>query len=271
MDVVLADGKTIHATSTSYPDMFYALRGAADSFGIVTTFYLQTQPAPSTVVSYSAAFPSALESTKSAADLVLGLQDFALNSPDMDRNITLEIYFNIFGQFEIRGWYFGDQSKFSQHIFPAMLKGLPAAVNTTVESLPWMKALESIAEGEPLVEPLTGYNNHQTFYAKSVVTREAKPLTRTALESFFDYVINKGLTATSPWQTFISLYGGRDSQINAPSPDSAAYSHRDSLWVFQVRLLNLQNHNYTLNSHHYRTSPLQQTHSRHSHPTLRNS
>jgi FAD/FMN-containing dehydrogenase len=53
MDVVLADGRFVHVTPTSYPDLYYALRGAADSIGIITTFHLQTQPAPAHVVSYS--------------------------------------------------------------------------------------------------------------------------------------------------------------------------------------------------------------------------
>jgi hypothetical protein len=82
---------------------------------------------------------------------------------------------------------------------------------------------------EPLVEPLTGYNNHQTFYTKSVVARKAERLSKVALMSYFQYIIDMGLTAAYPWNTFISLFGGKDSQINAPVADSAAYSHRDSL------------------------------------------
>jgi len=234
MDVVLADGRHIHTTSTSYPDIYYALRGAADSFGIVTTFYLQTHPAPSQVVGFSASFTSALKSADIAADIVLRLQKFALSSSHMDRNTTLEVYMDVYGQFIVRGWYFGDRDYFSKTVFSAMLDGMPKPENSTVQYRTWLDALKDIAEGESLIEPLTGYNNHQTFYSKSIVTREAEPLTRNALESFFGYVIDKGLSATHPWNTFISLYGGKDSQINKPSPRSAAYSHRDSLWVFQV-------------------------------------
>ncbi|KAI4906901.1 hypothetical protein J4E90_010104 [Alternaria incomplexa] len=208
MDVVLADGTQLHVTRTTHPELYYALRGAADSIGVVTTFYLQTQPAPAQIVSYSVNFTSALKSPSSVADVLLQLQKFAQSSPLMDRNITLEVYMNIFGTFEVRGWYFGDRTHFSSAVLRAMLEGLPKADNTTIATRNWLDALQDIAEGEPLVEPLTGYDNHQTFYTKSIVTREAKPLTRRALESFA-------------------------GQINVPSPDSAAYSHRDSLWVFQ--------------------------------------
>ncbi|KAJ4365375.1 hypothetical protein N0V95_000522 [Ascochyta clinopodiicola] len=234
MDVVLADGGFVHVTPTSYPDLYYALRGAADSIGIITTFHLQTQPAPAQVVSYSSNFSSALKSADAAADIVFKLQTFVTTSPYVNRNLTLEVYTSVFGDFSVRGWYFGDREYFIQKVFPAMLSGMPTPDNTTVQEDAWLAALENIAEGEPLVEPLTGYNNHQTFYTKSVVTREAKPLSKVALASYFQYIIEKGLTAAYPWNTFISLYGGKDSQINTPAADSAAYSHRDSLWVFQV-------------------------------------
>lgn len=235
MDVVLADGRFVHVTPTSHPDLWYALRGAADSIGIITTFYLQTQPAPAQVVNYSANFSSALKSADAAANVILTLQNFATTSPYIDRNLTVEVYTSVLGEFIVRGWYFGDLDYFSKTVFPAMLNGMATPPdNTTVEEQAWLTALEGIAEGEPLAEPLTGYNRRGTFYIKSIVTREAQPLTKAALTSYYQYIIDKGLTAQFFWNTFISLYGGKDSQINKPAADSAAYSHRDSLWVFQV-------------------------------------
>jgi hypothetical protein len=77
-----------------------------------------------------------------------------------------------------------------------MLAGMLTPDSSTVEYKGWLDVLEDVAEGEPLVEPLTGYNKHQTFYSKSVVTREAEPLTEAAVKSFFAYVINKRLSAT---------------------------------------------------------------------------
>ncbi|KAG4414239.1 hypothetical protein IFR04_012611 [Cadophora malorum] len=233
MDVVLADGTYIHTTPTSSSEIYYALRGAADSFGIVTTFYLQTQPAPSQVVSFSANFASALESVDAATGILLQLQAFATTSPYMDRNTSIEVYMDVFGNYTIRGWYFGDLSSFTRNIFPAMLSGMPTPDNSVAQYRSWQDALHDIADGESLVQPLSGYDIHQTFYTKSTLTREAKPLTEAALRSFFTFVVNKGLSATNPWSTLINLYGGKDSQVNAPSPGSSAYPHRDSLWVIQ--------------------------------------
>lgn len=61
LDVILADGSQLHVSSSQYSDVFFAIRGAADSFGIVTRFYLQTRPAPSSIVTFSASIPDALK------------------------------------------------------------------------------------------------------------------------------------------------------------------------------------------------------------------
>ena len=43
-EVVLASGQVVHATANSYPDLWLALKGGSNNFGIVTHFYLTTYP-----------------------------------------------------------------------------------------------------------------------------------------------------------------------------------------------------------------------------------
>jgi FAD/FMN-containing dehydrogenase len=233
MDVVLANGTFVHVTSTSYPHLFFALRGAAESIGIVTTFYLQTLPAPSSVINFSVDLSAVLSSAPTVAKAFLELQNFVLNSPLVNRNISFGIYTNG-NSFSLGGWYFGDQTYFTTTVLPEMLNGFPAA-SPTIMSLGWLDSLVHEAGGQ-LSEPLSGYSAHDTFYAKSIVTHNAQPLTLAALESFWGYVINQGRSSASPWFSIINLYGGIDSQINVQPVAPSSYADRDALWVFQVCL-----------------------------------
>ena len=235
LDIVLADGSYIHATLTEYPEIFYAMRGAADSFGIVTYFYLQTNPAPSTVINFVASIPAALNDVESVTNGFLQLQETAFDSTYIDGNITFGIYTDNTGAFSLSGWCIEcDATTFSQTTFPKLLEGFPAPTTITAKSLGWIDSLVNEANGVSLSLSLEGYDFHDTFYAKSIVSKIETPLTQGELTSFWSYALNEGRNAPSPWFSIINLYGGAGSQINVQSPDSSAYSDRDALWVFQV-------------------------------------
>lgn len=238
LDVVLANGSYIHATATQYPEVFFAMRGAGDSFGIVTHFYLQTNPAPSSIINFAASIPAVLNDVETVTNAFLKLQATVFDSTYIDGNITFGIYTDGTGAFSLSGWCIEcDANTFNQTTFPKLLEGFPSPETITAESLGWIDSLVNEANGVPLSLPLTGYNSHDTFYAKSIVSKNEKPLTQAKLTSFWSYALNEGRNAPSPWYSIINLYGGASSQINVPSPDSSAYSDRDALWVFQVRLI----------------------------------
>lgn len=92
-----------------------ALRGAADSFGIVTSFYLATKPAPTTVIRWSFAFPGLYSSAATAANAFLRIQDFARNSAVIDRKIGFGIYLDG-STFSVGGTYFGTLANFNDKV-----------------------------------------------------------------------------------------------------------------------------------------------------------
>ncbi|KAL8844259.1 MAG: hypothetical protein Q9176_001434 [Flavoplaca citrina] len=227
LDVVLANGSFIHATPTAYTDIFWALRGAADSIGIITTFYFQTQPAPSSVVNWVYEIPMA--SPQVAANAFSHIQSFALNASVIDDKTGFGVTPSP-SNFHISGTYHGDEATFRSKIAPEILRTLPTPSSTKIKSFSWIDSLADMWSS-PLPQPLTGYDNHDNFYAKSILVPETTPLTPTALLNYFTYIATNG-SKTPSWFSELNLLGGPSSKINTPQYPSA-YSHRNSLWVLQ--------------------------------------
>ncbi|CAD6572868.1 MAG: hypothetical protein ASARMPRED_005752 [Alectoria sarmentosa] len=120
LDVVLANGSFIHAISTAYPNIYYALRGAADSFGIITTFYLQTLAAPAFVVNWQWMFVCAATTTA----VFTHIQAFARNASVVDRKLGLGVYL-AGSDFSLSGTYIGNLTTFNTEVAPELLRGLP--------------------------------------------------------------------------------------------------------------------------------------------------
>jgi hypothetical protein len=231
LDVVLANGSFVHATSSENSDIYWALRGAGDSFGIVTTFYIQTEAAPTDgIVYFQYSIPDTYTSAATAASIFLHLQDFALNTSVVDRNIGFGVYMTG-SAFSISGTFFGTLDNFTSTIAPELLRTLPAPSSQNVQTMAWLDAQVQLG-GEPLATPLN-YTAHDSFFAKSLVTPTESPLTEAGLEAFFQYIIDNAPGYGNPWFSIVNLYGGPDSQINVQDTTFSSYAHRDALWVFQ--------------------------------------
>lgn len=229
-DVVLANGTLVKATSSQYPEIFWAIRGAAESFGIVTTFYLQTRAAPASIIYFAFPLSSVWNSKSAFTNTFLHLQDVATNSSVTDNRISFGIYMDVWGTYSLSGAFFGTESEFNTRIKPEILRTLPAPVNPVVKPYSWYDFL-ILQSGETSIKvPLQGYDEHENFFAKSITVPESDGLSAASLNAFYDYV--KGNTGTD-FYVIINLYGGPGSAINSKDTNFAAYADRDSLWVFQ--------------------------------------
>lgn len=228
-DFVLANGTLIKASSSQYPDIFWAIRGAAESFGIVTNFYVQTRPAPASITYFAFAFNGVFNSKATFSKTFLHIQDVAKNASVVDNKLSFGIYLDGYGTFSLSGAYFGPVADFNAKVKPELLRTLPS--NTpTVQSMAYYDYLVKVSGEASLKTPLTGYDEHDNFFAKSLTVPESAGLTEATLNALFDHLATAG---DVEFYIIINLYGGPGSAINSKDTNFAAYNDRDSLWVLQ--------------------------------------
>lgn len=92
LDVALADGRLLHVTEHNHPDLFYAFRGAADSFGVILRFHLRTVPAPEEVVLFSYNIQGIVEDVDEATSAFLHIQQVVQDASVIDRDLSFGFY-----------------------------------------------------------------------------------------------------------------------------------------------------------------------------------
>ena len=106
-EVVLADGSIVKASATSNPDIYFAIRGAGASFGIVTDFHVKTFPAPGKAVAYT--YNITIGDAQLQADAFKAWQKM-ISNPKLDWRISSQYIVFPFGSMIT-----GCQSPPSQH------------------------------------------------------------------------------------------------------------------------------------------------------------
>jgi hypothetical protein len=214
------------------------MRGASESFGIATNLYFKTEEAPENVLYFVSQIGAEVLRAPSRAgvdilaDGLEKLQDFSYNSPLLSPNITFGTYVSSNGTFLLRGWCMDcSVSAFEEYVLAEMMAGFPVR-NDSIQDLDWITALTQIGAPDALSQPLgSAYKGHDTFYAKSLVTRDTIPLTRAAFKAYSKVLLaNQGVGS---WFSIFNIYGGSGSAINAIPSNESSYSDRDSFWVFQ--------------------------------------
>ncbi len=213
-----------------------ALRGGADSIGIVTSFSLRTNPAPEEVINFTYMFGAVTESVEVAVDAFTKLQNYISNSTAVDRRLSFALQTHVgpdpstgaIGKlFGVTGTFLGGLSEYTTSIEPEMLRGLPAPTTRDVQSHDWTTSLAALSpDGSLAGGPL-----QLAFFANSV-TIDAPGMNKAALTSYFTYMFN-GPAPPVPYISSMELWGGADTQINLPSKDAsfAAFPHRNIFWT----------------------------------------
>ncbi|CAK49173.1 CAZyme family AA7 [Aspergillus niger] len=225
VEVVLANSSIVRASNTQNQDVFFAVKGAAANFGIVTEFKVRTEPAPGLAVQYSYTFN--LGSTAEKAQFVKDWQSFI-----SAKNLTRQFYNNMVifdGDIILEGLFFGSKEQYDalgleDHFAPKN----PGNILVLTD---WLGMVGHALEDTIL--KLVG-NTPTWFYAKSLGFRQDTLIPSAGIDEFFEYIANH--TAGTPaWFVTLSLEGGA---INDVAEDATAYAHRDVLFWVQLFMVN---------------------------------
>ncbi|KAF8217480.1 glucooligosaccharide oxidase, partial [Mycena galopus ATCC 62051] len=231
--VVLGNGTVVAASPNVNPDLFFAIRGASPSFGIVTSIEVQTFPAPPSAIVFEYKWTDL--DIKTAAAGIASFQTYAASNIPPEFGAEL-----VFGtgskkglvDFGLTGAFYGDANLFNSTLAP-YLQTLPN--NPTNASVIPGSYINSVAV---LAAPM-GLNTSaapdqpNTFYTKSLMTPSGAPMSQAAITAFVTYMANEGFTSDTNWFVEVELYGGTNSAINAVPLNSTAFAKRDTLFTIQ--------------------------------------
>jgi len=108
VEVVLADSTILRASETQHPDLFWALKGAGASFGVITEFVVRTENEPGNMVTYAYSFTHG--PYKSMVNTFKDWQKF-VSDRNLTRKFASEVVLTQVGMI-ISGTYFGSKADF---------------------------------------------------------------------------------------------------------------------------------------------------------------
>ncbi|EIM87014.1 FAD-binding domain-containing protein [Stereum hirsutum FP-91666 SS1] len=225
-EIVLANGTIVNASANENADLFWAVRGAAPSFGIVTQWTFQTHAAPLTSVGFTYSYKT--PDADSFSRVLTAYTNWATTSAPAE--IGLEATIGS-GTVSIVGLYEGSQDSFNG-VIGSLLDSMGTPDSSDVKEYGWIEALEWLG-GADTISTAAAPDTHDTFLAKSLVTPMSAPLTAETYTAWANYLLSASTSSLS-WFLQVELYGGANSAIMNVSSDATAFPFRDSLFVMQL-------------------------------------
>ncbi|KAK4157552.1 putative FAD-linked oxidoreductase YvdP [Chaetomidium leptoderma] len=218
--IVLANSTLVNCSETENADLFWALRGAGGSMGIVTEFRFKTFEVPENLTYFVA--PVQWPTEARALVGVQAVQEFAETMP-AELNMRLFIARRFVN---LEGLYYGDKEGLQAALAPLIKK--TNATLALAKTGGWLDQVKYFGGGSA-IDQGHGYEDHETFYSTSLYT---KALDETQLQTFVSYWFNQAKSNTRDWYVQIDLHGGENSAVSKPAANSTAYAHRDYLLMY---------------------------------------
>jgi hypothetical protein len=185
-----------------------AMRGAGGSFGITTSIEVTTFPAPPSATVFQYTWDL---SVADAASGVAAFQSFV----QTDIPPEFGAYMNLFkgsasGRVAVQlsgGWY-GPANGLNTTIAP-FLSQIATSPQTTLNVGTYINSVAVLGRstGSQTLNTSAVPDNHDTFYAKSIMTPESSPMSTSAITAFMSYLAHEGFSSTMVCVCLRALYG----------------------------------------------------------------
>jgi FAD/FMN-containing dehydrogenase len=218
VEVVTADGEIRRANETHNTDLFWAIRGAGPSFGIVTEYVVKTHAAPGEIVEYT--YSLSFGTQKEMIPIYKKWQALA-SDPELDRRFSSQFIAQPLGAL-ITGTFYGSEAEFKA---TGILEKLPKGSNISFDIFDWKADLVHQAELAGLA--LAGIPI--AFDTKSLAIPQENLLDDDQIETLFTYMDQKKWLGLL-WVVIFNTEGGA---MGDRTNDETAYSHRDSVIMYQ--------------------------------------
>jgi len=223
--VALANGSIVDADAEQNSDLFWGVRGAASSMGVVLDFKVKTiEPPSEKAVNYTIAFNASYKPTQQDnVDALVGTQAWVLSKDNSD---LVSIRFSLKTKSDMKGFFYGTTAE-SKKVLGLLMKNLPPTmVLTTTENDFWNS--EEISTPGLFKQTLTP---RRYFYIASVTIPRSTPLDNsTAWELFTNTAYAPKLPDASA-SGFVDIWGGEYAK--GVSPDASAWKHDDNLHLIR--------------------------------------
>ncbi|KAF6788475.1 glucooligosaccharide oxidase [Colletotrichum sojae] len=238
--VVLANGTVTTASASQNPELFWALKGAGSSMGVVLEFQFKTFDAPARATNFLAALQ--WTDARKAGDGFKILQEWVA-AGGMPRELNMRLF--VTPRFaNLEGMLYGEKAGL-QAVLDPLLARLGGRL-TTAQTTDWFGNLQHFGNGLALdqkdaykkvrqastlpVMYTPDHKQQENFHSSSLYTNT---LSDAEVDSFVSYWHGPGKAQKRDWFVQIDLHGGPNSAVAENPSNSSAYAHRDKLLLWQ--------------------------------------